>query len=143
MCVPQCGGRGYVAHRSCPHGGWIDLGWAWVSSVSPLDMQRKTTTESYKTACIRASTWVVKSSRVLLSRTEIDICSFTEQTGFHYTIYKSSVFLLSLHGPAVIVPDVVAPNSRSRGGKLHGGISLILTFSKSMKSGAWPAGPGY
>lgn len=76
-------------------------------------------------------------------RTEIDLSICIKQTGFNYAIYTSSIFLLRLSGMALSVPDVVAANSRPFGGKLHGRISLILTFSKSMKNRVWPAGPGY
>lgn len=76
-------------------------------------------------------------------RTETDLPTCIKQTGFNYTVYTSSIFLVSLSGPAVIIPDVVVTNSSPCRGKLHVRISLILTFSKSMKSGAWPGRPRY
>lgn len=76
-------------------------------------------------------------------RAEIDLSMCIKQTGVNYTIYTSSIFFLSLSGLAVIIPDLVAAHRSPCGDKLHGRIRLILTFSKSMRSGAWPAGPAY
>lgn len=42
----------------------------------------------------------------------------------------------------MIVPDVVAANRSPLGDRLHDRISLTLTFSKSMQSGAWPQKQG-
>lgn len=91
-------------------------------------MQRETTSGGYST------TWSIRPAlgsqeqQGSSLRTEIDLSICIKQTGFNYTIYTSSIFLLRLSGVALSVPDVVAANSSPFGGKLHGRISLILTF---------------
>lgn len=144
------GGAGVGAHRSCPCAALtaepsqgLDGPGTGLPLVSPLGMQRKMISEGYRTAW---SIWPVLGDQELLGptlRAEIDLFMCIKQTGVNYTIYTSSIFFLSLSGLAVIIPDLVAAHRSPCGDKLHGGIRLILTFSKSMKSGAWPAGPGY
>lgn len=135
-CTCPPGPARVLGFQQSPHGAWMDLGWAWVSSASPLHIQRKTAEEGYRTA------W---STRPALGRQEQwgpsfedrnRISSGVKQTGFNYTIYTSSTALLHLHGWALPIPDVAAANCSPCSGKLHSRISLILTFSESVRGQA-------
>lgn len=130
------GGAGVVPHRfwqfagvSAEPSGRLDRPGM---GLGVLDMPRKPSSEGCRTAW---SMWPALGSQEQLGssfedRNRISIC--IEQTGFNYTIYTSSIFLLILRGLAVTVPAVAA-NCSPCGVKLHGRTSLILTFLKSMK----------
>lgn len=134
MCPP--GPARVLGFQQSPHGGWMDLGWAWVSSVSPLHIQRVTVSEGYRTAWSTRPALGRQGQRgpSFEDRNRISIC--IEQTGFNYMIYTSSNVLLRLRGQARPVPDVAAADCGPCRGQLHGRSSLILTWSESMEGPA-------